>query len=52
MTGSKRSTVAGLPAQKGQRELTMLHVDTPDEAAAATAGIEFEAFLHALEGAR
>ena len=32
-----RMTVADLRAQKGKRQMTMLFVDTPDEAAAANA---------------
>ena len=36
-----RPTVADIRALKGKRQLTMLYVDTPDEAAAAaTAGID------------
>ena len=34
---SKRMTVADLRAQKGKRQMSMLFVDTPDEAAAANA---------------
>ena len=37
MSGSRRSTVADLLALKGRRQLTMLYVDTLDEAAAAAA---------------
>lgn len=33
----KRPTVADIRAQKGKRQLTMLYIDTPDEAAAAAA---------------
>jgi 3-methyl-2-oxobutanoate hydroxymethyltransferase len=35
----KRPTVADIRALKGKRQLTMLYVDTPDEAASA-AGID------------
>ncbi len=37
LTKHKRMTVADLRALKGKRQLTMLFVDTPDEAAAAAA---------------
>ncbi|MBI2720244.1 MAG: 3-methyl-2-oxobutanoate hydroxymethyltransferase [Rhizobiales bacterium] len=37
MSRNKRMTVADLRAQKGKRQLTMLFVDTPEEAAAASA---------------
>jgi 3-methyl-2-oxobutanoate hydroxymethyltransferase len=37
MAQSKRMTVADLRALKGKKQLTMLFVDTPDEAAAAAA---------------
>jgi 3-methyl-2-oxobutanoate hydroxymethyltransferase len=37
MSSSKRSTVADMLALKGQRQITMLYVDTLDEAAAAAA---------------
>jgi len=37
MSGSRRYTVADLMALKGQRQITMLYVDTLDEAAAAAA---------------
>jgi 3-methyl-2-oxobutanoate hydroxymethyltransferase len=41
MAKSKRMTVADLRALKGKKQLTMLFVDTPDEAqAAAAAGID------------
>jgi len=37
MSSSKRYTVADMLALKGQRQITMLYVDTVDEAAAAAA---------------
>lgn len=37
MSRTKRPTVADLRALKGKRQLTMLYVDTPEEAAAANA---------------
>jgi len=49
MTGSKRYTVADLLAQKGQRQLTMLYVDTLDEAAAAAAaGIDMLSIIQPI----
>jgi 3-methyl-2-oxobutanoate hydroxymethyltransferase len=45
----ERVTVAELLAAKGQRQLTMLHVTTTDEAAAAgDAGIELLSIVHPL----
>ena len=36
----QRPTVADIRALKGKRQMTMLYVDTPSEAAAAAAGID------------
>jgi 3-methyl-2-oxobutanoate hydroxymethyltransferase len=49
LTKHKRMTVADLRALKGKRQLTMLFVDTPDEAAAAAAaGIDILSIIEPI----
>ena len=49
LTKHKRLTVAGLRELKGKRQLTMLFVETPDEAAAAAAaGIDILSIVEAF----
>ena len=46
---NKRMTIADLRAQKGKRQMTMLFVETPDEAAAASAaGIDLLSIIAPL----